>query len=38
MLNWPRYFAIVDAEPWLLERLAELNGDETMPFAARVFT
>ena len=24
-------------EPWLLERLAELNGENTEPFAARTF-
>jgi hypothetical protein len=24
-------------EPWLIERLAELNGDITEPFAARTF-
>jgi hypothetical protein len=26
-----------EPEPWLLERLAELDGDNTEPFAARTF-
>lgn len=32
-----RRLSFGEPEPWLLERLAELNGENTEPFAARTF-
>lgn len=32
-----RRLSFGEPEPWLLERLAELNGNDTEPFAARIF-
>jgi hypothetical protein len=33
-----RRLSFGEPEPWLLNRLAELNGENIEPFAARTFT